>query len=573
MLDHGVRKLRDTLRTNNKDVIIMNDVCTVLFDWDTTIEKLKENSVDICLAFSNEYVPYGGVVIRSIVDNCDPGRYYDLLILERDITDENKEKIASLVSDRSNFQIRFVNVKKGISSMKFNTQGHFSMASYIRLFLLSDFFKNYDKMAFLDSDIICQHDVADLFDTDIGDDLVAAVDDVLMKWEMSLASIGINGFAPIMPRDEYLSDYLGLGSDMCYYNAGVMVLNLNGFRNINAYEKAIFKANSKGYIYQEQDIFNELSAGRIHRLDYKWNLIGVHKKDDVIAILDDECLKKYLAAWESPYIIHYAGRRKPWTHREILCVDNFLFYAKKTVWYESILASLDARPENDKNNANGSSEGRADSPDVNDNIRRREFEIVDNGKKNILIHIGDFDLRSPATYLIQEFFNRIDTSRANYYVFFNEYDLFEQSHRLQCLPSDVKCYSYMSQLQPTEENSDLYRNFLLNKGIFRNDRFDEMFARECERMFENNPIDLFVDLSGKTSPVRLAAAFLSCPKSVLISDSGSVNEYTKEYDYVLAYENTPEIQELKSNVIVLEKGYSRNAMDKNTEQIKKLCEA
>ena len=557
----------------------MSNVCTVLFDWDTTIEKLKENSVDICLVFNDKYVPYGGVVIRSIVDNCDPDRFYDLLIMEPDITDENKEKIASLVSDHANFQIRFVNVKKGITSIKFNTWGHFSMASYIRLLLLSDFFKNYDKMAFLDSDIICQHDIADLYDTDMGSDLVAAVDDVLMKWELSLESIGINGFAPIMPRDEYLRDYLGLGSDMFYYNAGVMVLNLNGLRDINACEKAIFKAASKGYIYQEQDIFNEMTVGRVRRLEYNWNLIGVHKKDDVFAILDDECLKKYSAAWDDPYIIHYAGRRKPWTHREILCVDNFLFYAKKTIWYSSILESLDARPENDKNAATGSAGSSADSSDVNDilaasengNIKRREFEIVDNGKKNILIHIGDFDLRSPSTYLIQEFFNRVDTSKADYYVFFNECDLSEQPDRLGCLPSDVKYFSYSAPLQLAEEESGLYQKFLLGQGVTRNGLLDKLFARECEKMFENAPIDLFIDLSGQKPQVSLTAAFLSCPKAVLISEPGSINEYTKEYDCVLVYENTSEIEELKRNTIMLEKGYSRDAMDKNAEQIEKLC--
>ena len=544
---------------------------TVLFDPDKRIEKIKENSVDICFCTSDQYAPYCGVAIRSIIYNSDPDRFYDILIMEADVTEDNKEKIVSLISDSANFQIRFVDLKKGLGLINLKTWAHFSVVPCYKLLLFSDFFKNYNKMVVFDTDLICQRDVAKLYDLDIKDHLIAAADDALMQWEVALNRVVVQDVAPSMRTSDYLKDYLGLGSDEHYFNNGVLVFNLKEFRNSNAYERTLFKLRSKGYVYLEQDALNEITVGRVYRLDYNWNLVGAHKKDEICKALSGERLEKYLSACESPYIIHYAGGRKPWTHRDLPFAENFLFYAKKTIWYESILASLDMRHENGKNTSNGSAGSPTVSPNVNEKIGRREFEIVNNGKKNILIHIGDFDLRSHSTYLVQEFFNRIDTSKANYYVFFDERDLSDRPDRLQCLPSDVKCYSYLSPFQLTDEENDLYQKFLFGKDVSRNSLLDKIFERECGKMFENDPIDLFIDLSGQKPRVSLAAAFLSCPKAVLISEPESINEYTKEYDYVLVYENTPEIEELKSNTIILDKGYSRNAMDKNTEQIEKLC--
>lgn len=299
----------------------------------------KFDSVNVCFCTSNKYSPYCGIAIQSILCNSDKKKYYDILILEYDVSSYNKNLIISLTDNYPNVKIRFVNMKEGLRKIKIQSWAHFSIVACFKLFLFSNVFSNYDKMLALDTDLVFLKDSAELFNNELGDNFMAAVDDVIMKSHIK-ANKSTAGFAPRMPVCQYIEEYLGFGSVDCYYNTGVVLLNLKKYRSNNAYERAFKLLKMKGYTYQEQDVLNEISVNKIKKLDYKWNLVGTDMQSIILDGLTEDETEMYNDALEAPYVIHYAGGIKPWTHKNVPYSEYFFKYAKLTPWYENILLNI-----------------------------------------------------------------------------------------------------------------------------------------------------------------------------------------------------------------------------------------
>jgi len=299
----------------------------------------SKDAISICFCTSNKYATYCGISIQSIIENGSNQNCYDILVLEHDVSDRNKRLLLSLIQDRKNFSIRFINMKQGMKDIRVSTWAHFSPVACFKLFLMSDMFSSYKKMLALDTDLIFMRDAGELYSTQLNDFFMAAVDDVIMKQHVANHK-NSSGFAPFMSVSEYLSEYLGLGTDEHYYNTGVALINLQKCRDMGLFSEAFCKLKGKGYSYQEQDVLNELFAGQILSLDYGWNVVGTEQSCEIIKAIPQEEAEAYCAALEDPYVIHFAGGFKPWIYNNAPYSEFFYLYARNTPWYETILASM-----------------------------------------------------------------------------------------------------------------------------------------------------------------------------------------------------------------------------------------
>ena len=304
------------------------------------VNKIWNESVNICFCTSDQYAPYCGIAIQSIIETSSDCNNYDIFIMEYDISDDNKIKIISLLKDRKNFSVRFINMSKVLDLLKVNTWAHFSVVNCFKLFLMTDSFSDYEKILALDTDIVFLRDAADLYNINIADNILAAVDDVIMK-EHIHSKVLSGGFAPIMPIEQYISEYLNFGSSDRYYNTGVSILNLNQCRLKGVMSKALHLLKTKGYIYQEQDVLNELCAKNIYDLELNWNVFGTECSDEVISALPQVFAEKYNNALKNPYILHFAGGRKPWNDPNMPFADKYYKYARNTPWYEKIMENIE----------------------------------------------------------------------------------------------------------------------------------------------------------------------------------------------------------------------------------------
>lgn len=292
----------------------------------------SQKTVPIVFSSSNEFAPVCAVVIESIIENSSQDNCYDIIILEKNISDKNKKIIKSLANGRPNFIIRFANVSYIVNKYKLQANQHISVETYYR-FLIQSILPEYDKVLYFDSDIICRRDVADLFETEIGNNLLGAVIDADMNGQLKLP--GSDFF-------QYLSTELKLEDPYSYFQAGVLIMNLNELRKVSSTDLWLRRAQ-KIYRYLDQDILNKYCQGHIYYLDMAWNTLIECNNYRVKVLINGARWEIYLAyqkARENPYIIHYAGFQKPWNMRDVDFEDDFWKYAKNTPYYEHLLCNL-----------------------------------------------------------------------------------------------------------------------------------------------------------------------------------------------------------------------------------------
>lgn len=271
------------------------------------MERYKE-IIPIFFAVDDEYIPFLAVALQSIIEHSTNEYYYVIKILYTNISEENKEKINKYTKE--NINIEFVDLNYYIEKIKgkLYTRDYFSMTTYFRLFI-SNLYPQYNKAIYLDSDIVLLADVAELYNEDIGNNLVGAVpDDIIQQNEVF---------------QEYVEKVVGVASYKTYFNAGMLIMNLDELRKNKFQEKFLYLLENVKYsVVQDQDYLNRICKGRVKLLDMAWNVMPNATKG-----VNEEDIK----------LIHYNYQYKPWHYDNISYGNYFWDLAKKTEFYEKLL--------------------------------------------------------------------------------------------------------------------------------------------------------------------------------------------------------------------------------------------
>ena len=186
---------------------------------------------------------------------------YIIKILETNISEENKKNIKKY--SRENVSIEFVNLTQYVEKIKdkLYTRDYYSKTTYFRLFI-PELYKEYDKVLYLDCDITVLSDIADLYNTTIGDNLIAAApDDVIQTIEVF---------------QDYAEKVVGVSDYRNYFNAGVILMNLDELRKFSFQEKFMYLLNMvKFSVAQDQDYLNRLCKGRVLLVPNTWNRMPI----------------------------------------------------------------------------------------------------------------------------------------------------------------------------------------------------------------------------------------------------------------------------------------------------------
>lgn len=264
-------------------------------------------TIPIFFAVDNGYVPFLAVTIESIIENSSNQYLYDLKILYTNISKENIGKIQKL--EKENLKIEFVNLNYYIDSIKdkLYTRDYYSKATYFRLFLPT-LYPQYDKVLYLDADIVVNEDIAKLYNIDIKNNLVGAATDEVVS------------FSPIF--SQYVEKVVGVSSYKHYFNAGVLIMNLKALREFNFQEKFLYMLEKVTFtVAQDQDYLNRICKGKVHFIDPLWNKMPVGRRS-----IPNKKIK----------LMHYNFAHKPWHYESVLYEDFFWKYAEKTEYIDEI---------------------------------------------------------------------------------------------------------------------------------------------------------------------------------------------------------------------------------------------
>ena len=253
--------------------------------------------LNVVFASDNNYVPFLGVAITSLIKNNQKDfDKINIFILDDEITSKNKKRLENLL-DNPNHNLYFIKTKN-VNDLKIDLYSlgeNQNLTSYSRLFVASLLPKDIDKIIYLDCDMLILDSFKELWMTNIEEYPCGAVLDV---------------------TDDFYKINLGFKLEDEYINAGFLLINLKKWRQDNVEEKFIqFMVENQNKFYQhDQGVLNEVFKNQFLILDPKYNFLPRFK------VLSYDLARKYLGikgeyyskdiidnAKQNPIVVHFRG--------------------------------------------------------------------------------------------------------------------------------------------------------------------------------------------------------------------------------------------------------------------------
>lgn len=243
------------------------------------------NRIDIAFGFDGAYVPHAAAAIASVVRN-SPGSVIRFILLCTGV-DEQRRSMVEAVAPDAEFVWRDVSQ---YTWPKFPENGYSKEATLFRLGLDKLAPPDCRRIVYFDTDVTVVRDVRELWDFDLGSDLIAAVVDGYMN----PATFAARWQLPAPAR---------------YFNAGVLLIDLEKVAALGILGKAMgFMFQNEGQLpYLDQDALNWAFWGQWRPLPPAWNV------QHHMALA---CVDKSLAGSDGRgnrvALVHYTGDQKPW---------------------------------------------------------------------------------------------------------------------------------------------------------------------------------------------------------------------------------------------------------------------
>ena len=286
-----------------------------------------KNVLPIVFAFNDEYSKYFSVALQSLIENSSKNYNYDIVALISNVQEDNKKTLLKMIPN--NFSLRFFNMKEYLpvkfKDIELKTLKYYSEDIYYRLFI-PFLFKNYEKVIYLDSDIVVEEDIANLYMDLENYKIAAALDTIVPFLELRT------------DRLEHMKNILNLRNENLYFNSGVLLFNLKNI-SLSEYVSNLLKAlQIDDLLFPDQDILNTIFQDKVKFLPRKWNFnSSPYVNDDFYEQIKGEYKDDFLSARKKPSLIHYTSHYKPWNNNKNPNYEIFWKYARKTPFYEEIL--------------------------------------------------------------------------------------------------------------------------------------------------------------------------------------------------------------------------------------------
>lgn len=278
--------------------------------------------IHVCFGLSDKdgrYSKFTGTAILSMFENT----YEEVtvhILHDNTLSNDNRDKL-SYIAGRYNQRIEFHNVeevcKEEMTILKKLFENYqnielYTFGSFYRLLTHKLFSNEIKKILYLDSDIIINLDIAELWQFKLYDKPIAAVPEM----ENRKDTTNVKQSFPLC------SDGITDAED--YFNAGILIINLNKIRQDevkNLWKGIHFLSENPKYACFDQEVLNYCFSKRCLKLPHKFNYFPVTSRQRGEFNTDNK-------------ICHFAG-----SALNLDASDNFnrlwLSYFEKTPWFKS----------------------------------------------------------------------------------------------------------------------------------------------------------------------------------------------------------------------------------------------
>ena len=267
--------------------------------------------IHIACNIDNNYIMQCCTTLESVMYN-NKAEQITFHIIAFQLSDEAKNMITNEV--KKYHQTVFFYQYTPNATLPAFASSRFSLAAYLRLFVADILPMNIHKVIYLDCDLIVNGAISDLWDINISEYALAAVEDM---WSGKPCNY----------------ERLNYSSEFTYFNSGVLLINLDVWRSSHIGQASIEYAtkHAEALIFNDQDILNALLHDQKLLIPFRWTVQdGFLRRKRRIR---PQAIPTLLAELRHPIIIHYTGHRKPWLY---LCLNPykelFFKYQDMTTW-------------------------------------------------------------------------------------------------------------------------------------------------------------------------------------------------------------------------------------------------
>lgn len=278
------------------------------FSWkkcaDLMLQQMTKETVRIVFITDNKYAMPTGVAIQSIIDNKKSATEIEINIIANEVSLSNLKKLRSITG--KNVSINIIEIDNKYKQLGIQHE-YVSKAALLK-FELPKIFNNYDKILYLDSDVLVLDDLTQLYETNFENKYAGVCKDLLAtKFYKDPLEIGLN----------------------TYFNSGVMLLNLEKMRQDNICEKLLWaKDHDRRKKYMDQDAFNIVFNGNVEYLNPQFNYMTMeelfYKKAFISKFYNIDNIQK-------PVILHLTYK-KPWDFIGVPGERLWIKYLKKSAF-------------------------------------------------------------------------------------------------------------------------------------------------------------------------------------------------------------------------------------------------
>ncbi|MEH7502244.1 glycosyltransferase family 8 protein [Neobacillus drentensis] len=250
------------------------------------------DTIHIITAVNNDFAKHMAVMLFSLLENKKSKNPLIIHVLEADLSEQNKLKLKRLVS-RYRAEICFIKMEDSLfkNCLIF---GHITKETYYRIKIPDLIGQQIQKALYLDSDMIIHDDITRLWETNINEVFLAAIEDPLGHYRVEDLAITENS----------------------YFNAGVLLINVTKWREHSISEQVMrfIRENPSKIWWWDQDALNAILFDKWLKLEMKWNF---------------QPLSQIPLTY--PSIVHFTSPMKPWNGDPPL-KEYYLYYANRLKW-------------------------------------------------------------------------------------------------------------------------------------------------------------------------------------------------------------------------------------------------
>lgn len=248
----------------------------------TNFSMKEQQGLHVGLAFDQNFIIHFYVVITSIFSN-NKGAAITLHVITSGISPAEQETIRQYVQQH-NAAIHYYEIDMELVNSFHIQSQYFTAATFYRLFFPAVLPPDVKRFIYLDTDIVVSGDLTKFNTVDLQDFPIAAALD-----------------PGVIARPE-----LGVHEPHTYFNAGILLINLEQWRLQQVTEKAVryILDNPDKIPYVDQDALNATLIGNWVKIGHEFNLQRGH--------VQNLPKREVQALAKEAIVVHYTSNDKPW---------------------------------------------------------------------------------------------------------------------------------------------------------------------------------------------------------------------------------------------------------------------